>query len=244
MSRPRDIDSILRNWDYEPGEVNARLVRAADGRQVVQLRVDLGLLQLEVDDRPDGTRPGGSSTYFEHLRETARKGGADFVLSDEQCVEVDREFVQFYQRRICWLALREFRRAVRDADHSLAFMDFVGQVSPNDDWTHSHEQYRGYVVFHRTQAAALAELEEHGPERAIEEISAGLERLRQLCESYEEGESSTDQELLDRLNELRESLREHYRIDRTLSERLAEAVRNEQYELAAEIRDEMARRTV
>ncbi len=55
----------------------------------------------------------------------AIRAGDDFVLSEEQCAEADREFVQFYQRRLCWLALREFSHAVADADHTtLAFMDF------------------------------------------------------------------------------------------------------------------------
>ena len=42
--------------------------------------------------------------------------------------------------------------------------------------------------------------------------------------------------------ELRESLRQHFRVGRTLQEQLAEAVANEQYEQAAAIRDELNRR--
>ena len=30
-------------------------------------------------------------------------------MTEEQCQEVDREFVQFYHRRVCWLTLREYR---------------------------------------------------------------------------------------------------------------------------------------
>src|SRR6185437_12573749 len=118
---PRHIDSILREWGYEPGEVSARRVKASDGREVLQMRIDLGVLQLEVDHRPDGQRPGGAETYFDYLLGVAVH-------------ETDREFVQYYQRRICWLALRDFRHAIRDADHSLALMDFVRTCSPNDDW--------------------------------------------------------------------------------------------------------------
>src|SRR4029077_20813965 len=130
--------------------------------------------------RPDGVRPSGADSYFDYLLAVALHEGDDFVLSDEQCAEADREFVQFYQRRICWLALREFRRAVRDADHSLAFMDFVRSCSPNEQWTMSHEQYRPFILFHRTQASALAELEDHGPEAAIEQINQGLDRIREF----------------------------------------------------------------
>src|SRR5690348_9843892 len=60
MARRHDIDRVLQEWPYQPGEISARLVRAADGREVVQMRVEMGLLQLETDGRPDGTRPSGS----------------------------------------------------------------------------------------------------------------------------------------------------------------------------------------
>ncbi|HEX3656008.1 MAG TPA: UvrB/UvrC motif-containing protein [Pirellulales bacterium] len=242
MSKSRNIDAILRDWEYEPGEVSARLVRGSDGREVVQMRIDMGILQLEADHRPDGSRPGGAETYFDYLLGVAVHEGDSFVLSEEQCAEADREFVQFYQRRICWLALREFRRAVRDADHSLAFMDFVKTCSPADDWTNSHEQYRPFILFHRTQAAALSELEENGPESAIEEINKGLARIRELYVAIEAEEQFEEDELVKRLDQLRESLRDHYNIGRTLKEQLDDAVAHEQYELAARLRDELAKR--
>jgi hypothetical protein len=242
MAKPRHIDAILRDWAYEPGEVGARLVRGSDGRELLQMRIDMGVLQLEVDHRPDGSRPGGAETYFDYLLGVAVHEGDHFVLSEDQCGEADREFVQYYQRRICWLALREFRRAVRDADHSLAFMDFVKTCSPGDEWTNSHEQYRPFILFHRTQAAALAELEETGPESAIEEINKGMNRIRDLYIALEAEEQYEEDELVQRLDQLRKSLRDHYHIGRTLKEQLDDAVAHEQYELAARLRDEIAKR--
>src|SRR5215813_3038655 len=107
----QDIDAVMREWDYQPDMVQARLVEAADGRQVIQMRVELGVLQLETEGRPDGQMPHGWSTYFDYLQaqgSRADEAGQPLVLDDEQCREADREFVQYYQRRICWLALKEF----------------------------------------------------------------------------------------------------------------------------------------
>ena len=53
-----------------------------------------------------------------------------------------------------------------------------------------------------------------------------------------------ENELVARLTELRESLRDHYKVGRTLQEQLDEAVEREQYELAAQLRDELARRSL
>jgi len=52
-----DLTNILNNWPYEPGNVNVRLIKAHDGRPIIQLRIDLGILQMEVRNRPDGKKP-------------------------------------------------------------------------------------------------------------------------------------------------------------------------------------------
>lgn len=233
---------MLRDWPYEPGEVSARLVRASDGREVLQMRVEMGILQLEVTDRPDGQKPGGSPTYFDYLLGLSLKEGDEFELSSEQCAAADREFLQYYHRRICWLALREFARAARDAEHSLAFMDFVKDHSPDEEWTLSHEQYRPFVLFHRTQAAALAKLEDAGAEAAVAELNRGLKQFKDIFVEYEAEEQFDEDELVKRLIELRDTLRDQYNVQPTLAERLAEAVAKEEYELAAKLRDEMSRR--
>jgi hypothetical protein len=239
MAAARDIDSILRSWEFQPGEVTARLLKARDGRQVLQMRVDMGVLQMETELRPDGQRPHGAETYYDYLVGEVIREGGEFRLSKEQCAEADREFVQFYHRRLCWLSLREYHRAARDADHSLAFMDFVREHSADDEWTLSHEQYRPFVLFHRVQAASLAALQDEGPESAIGELNRGLDRFRELFARYDAAEQFDQDELVKRLLEMRESVRQRYEIGRTLDEQLAEAIRVEDYELAAQIRDKL-----
>src|SRR5262245_49200592 len=123
----RHIDAILQSWEFQPGAVQARLVHGSDQRQVIQMRVDLGVLQMDTQGRPDGKRPHGFATFYDYLRheaDVAERHGKSFALDEEQCQEADREFVQFYHRRICWLALKNYSKAVADADHTLTFMDF------------------------------------------------------------------------------------------------------------------------
>jgi len=242
MAQPQDIDEILLDWPYQPGTINARLVHAADGREVLQMRIEMGLLQMESINRPDGHRPGGSETYLDYLIGQSLHKDNPRRLSEEECIEVDREFMQYYHRRICWLALREFRRAIKDADHTLNLMDLVASRSPEDQWTASHEQYRSFVLFHRTQAAALAELQESGPDKAIQKVDEGLARLRAVLEAQGIPESFDEDEMVAQLRELKGWVREQYQVERTLTEQLADAVAAEEYELAAKLRDEIALR--
>ena len=251
MAKRQHIDDILRQWAYDPNAVTVRLVPGKDGREIIQMRVDMGILQLETSGRPDGTTPEGFDTYFEYIRAQALEFGDDedngFELDEDQCVEIDREFVQFYHRRICWLALRQYEQAVADADHTLGLMDFCRDHSPDEQWTMSHEQYRPFVLFHRTQAAALARLEEveddsDGAEAAVHEINQGLDHLRNVFVQYGVEEHFDDDDLVSRLVDLREDVRKRHEVGRTLHEQLADAVAAEQYEQAARIRDELAKR--
>lgn len=237
------MDNILRGWEFKPssGMVQARMVQARDGRQVLQMRVDLGLLQLEMQGRPDGARPHGQETYLAYLRELAQRGQG-FTLDEEQAQEADREFLQFYHRRICWLQLRQYSRAMADADHTLAFMDFVKAHSPNEEYTQAHEQYRGFVVFQRTQAAAAFQVEKEDPEAAVEEIRQGLESLRRFFADFELEEQMEEDGMVQHLRKFEASLRKEYKIGATLQEQLEHAVAEEDYEKAARIRDQLRRR--
>ena len=241
MSEHQDIDFIFREWPYQAGAIAARLIVAHDGRQLVQMRIEMGVLQMETTGRPDGEKPRGMATYLDWLRRQAAAQGEPLVLSDEQRFEIDREFIQFYHRRICCLALREFERAVADADHTLAMMDFVAAHCPDTPWTISHERQRPFVQFHRTQAAAMTALERSGPEAAVEELDGGLAQLREALAGLEDVHRLEDNELVHQLVELKDSLRKEYKLGPTLAEQLSDAVAAEEYERAARLRDEIAK---
>ena len=242
MKRTMHLDDLIKDWEFNPHTLNVRMVKGADGRDVIQMRVDMGLLQLETTGRPDGSQIEGHPTYLEFLQELVLES-TELVLDEDQCMEVDREFMQFYHRRICWLRLQYYNRAVMDADHTLRLMDISERVSPDDEWTRSHEQYRPFVLFHRTQAAALGALEEEeSGEDAVQAINGGLETIREFFVKHEAEEHFEEDELVVRLVELRETLRSEYEVGQTLKEKLTAAVEQEQYELAAKLRDELNQR--
>jgi len=241
MADSRNISDILQDWDYDSQSIRARIVAGQDGEaDVLQMRVEMGLIQMAVDGRPDGIRPEGFATYLDYLLQEEISHGNEWDLNDEQCMEVDREFMQFYQRRISWLSIKEYQQVVRDADHTLALMDFCKRHSPEDGWTIVHEQYRPFVLFHRTQAAAYHQLNESTPQAAIECINDGLNTIRSIFESHDLEEHFDEDELVSQLRDIRESLRDEYSVGKTLHEQLADAIASEQYERAAEIRDQLS----
>ena len=132
--------------------------------------------------------------------------------------------------------------AISDANHTLAFMDFVRDHSPNDEYRLAHEQFRGFVIFHRAQAAAAAAVERNNAEAAIDAVRDGLTRIRAFLAENDLEEHADEDTFVQELTKLEQSLRELHGIDETLEEQLAKAVANEQYETAARIRDALRQR--
>jgi hypothetical protein len=251
----RDLDDVLQGWQYDPapGEHLAREIRARDGRMVLQVRIDLGVMQLEVVGRPDGVRPHGFVTYLDYLRHNAAGRGQapggkwpPWVMSAHQCSEADREFMQFYHRRVAWLALRRHDRAIEDADHTLALMDFVRRHGHEEDYIASHEQFRGVVLFNRTEAAIALALERRRPEEAIDALRDGVERLtshqRTWWEEHDAAESPNPA-LIEQLRAYEQEIRKKFSVEKTLREQLDEAVAHEDYERAARLRDQIRAQT-
>src|SRR5438132_8266711 len=65
----KDILPLLKGWDYEAGTINVRKINGMDGRPKLQMRLDLGLLQMEMNGRPDGRRPHGCESLLEYFEE-------------------------------------------------------------------------------------------------------------------------------------------------------------------------------
>jgi len=63
-----DISKLLREWPFESGKLNVRLIQGEDGDPRVQMRLDLGILQMHVEGRPDGQRPRGFESCWSTRR--------------------------------------------------------------------------------------------------------------------------------------------------------------------------------
>lgn len=62
----RDLTDLLNEWPFQPGQLNVRLIEGNDGEPRIQVRLDLGLLQMHVSGRPDGHRPFGYPSLLEY----------------------------------------------------------------------------------------------------------------------------------------------------------------------------------
>ena len=117
-SMSTDLQSLLSDWPYDSGSINARWIMGTDGRPKIQLRLDLGLLQMEATGRPDGTKPRGYMSlldYYLAREHRVSQGGEGFELDAAACAELQQEAAQYYYRYIALYAVRDLQAVAADS---------------------------------------------------------------------------------------------------------------------------------
>ena len=67
----------MGDWPYDPATISARWILGADGKRRLQLRLDLGILQMESTGRPDGLRPHEADSLLDHYENLEQQSGTD-----------------------------------------------------------------------------------------------------------------------------------------------------------------------
>ena len=243
-----DISHLLDQWEYQAGQVVVRRFKAKDGREKIQLRVDLGLLQMCVEGRPDGKRPFGYASLLEYYRARLHKyvaahNGSDegFKLKPEDCARLQLEALQYHHRYICLLQLEDYTSVIRDAERNLAVFDFVGQHAESEELAWSLQQFRPQLLMVLTRARATQAMQVNDYPMAIQQIEEGLEKIRAFCHEHARGEAAEMGGEVQSLENWLEEIRAKRPLSRRekLEQALHEAINSEDYERAAKVRDEL-----
>ena len=180
-----DISHILEQWDYSPGQVVVRKFTAKGGTEKIQLRVDLGILQMNLEGRPDGKRPLGHPSIFDFYKNKLYKhiaahNGDDegFELSLEDCAKLQLEALQYHHRYICLLQLDDYDRVIRDTQRNLEVFEFAEQYAEAEELAWTLQQFQPQLLMIRTRALAAQELKSDDFEKGIEQVDKGLEAIR------------------------------------------------------------------
>jgi len=239
-----DLNDLLRDWPHEPGQVKVRKIRGADGREKLQLRIDLGLIQMETSGRPDGEEPHQFESLFEYHRSRARRTqrkGAKYSLNSEDVADLQQEGIQYYHRYISLFQLREYEGVVRDTQRNLDMFEFVARHAEPEELAESVEQFTPYVLMMNTRARASIELERNNVPGAMTKIESGMEMIRAFLDEADSLDSSATCPELGFLTEwlaeikARQPLTKLERMQREMDH----AIAAEAFEKAAELRDKI-----
>lgn len=244
-----DIRRVLDGWPYEPDQIAVRKIVGDDGREKIQMRLDLGLLQMEVSGRPDGQRPHGFESllhyHLDRLEKYRQRNGTDlgFELSPEQCQALRAEAVMYYHRYLSLFVLDEYEAVQRDTARNLQMLDFCRKYAADEADRFAFEQYRPYIIMMHTRAKAHQAMRVRAYRSARAHIDAGLRTIREFFQAYGQPEGFEQSSEVAILLALREQIGQEPPADRLsqLQEELAQAIREERYEDAARLRDQIAR---
>ena len=242
-----DIRHILSDWPYDPGQVSARRIKGDDGKDKIQLRLDLGLLQMDAEGHPAGQRPHGHESlldYHEHLRDRRRlETGNDegFSLDEQACEMLRNEGTMYYHRYLAEFIVEDYEAVVRDTMRNLRLMDFCGAYAGDESDRLALEQYRPYVIMMRTRAAGLLALRENRPKTALAGIKKGIAEIKDFYRSFGQEKLIDIGGELPVLEALAREIQERIPPDpiAKLRRELAAALKEEKYEEAAGIRDRL-----
>lgn len=225
-----------------------RKIIGRDGREKIQTRIDLGLLQLECTGRPDGQRPRGHESLLNHHEQRLREhievcgNDEDFILSPEDCHDLRHEAYLYYQRYLSLFVLEEFDGVGHDTLRNLRVIDLCERyaIAPAD--RNALCRQRGYVMMMNTRAKAYLALQEERPEVALRKVDEGLANVAGLSTDHEHGDPHVGE--LKTLRALRREILGKMPDDAPakLQSELELALACEDYEHAAELRDRLARR--
>jgi hypothetical protein len=240
----RDLRTILVGWEFEPGKISVRKIIGHDGREKLQTRIDLGVLQLECTGRPDGERPHGYESLLayqeQRLREHVDVFGEDedFVLSPEDCRDLRHEAYLYYQRYLSCFVLEEFDGVERDTARNLRVIEFCERYAACERDREILRPQRAYVLMMHTRARAYLALEKNLHDAALRIVDEGLAALAHVPD---DGDEEPNAHEIETLNALRHEIIAKLPADAPakLRSELELALAAEDYERAAQLRDRL-----
>ena len=237
-----DLNTILKDWPHENGNIKVRKIVGLDGREKLQLRVDLGVLQMEITGRPDGQRPHNCESLLEYYQKRAAHAeakGEAYELTPEQCGELQQEGIQYYHRYLSLFQINDFAGVVRDTQRNLDLFTFVTEHTDREELSWSLQQFRPYVLMMNTRAKASILLGQGKFGEAASEIEKGRDAIADFFQHSNFPElvsKSSEIAFLEEWLEEVKAKRPRSKLE-IMQREMEAAIAKELYERAAELRD-------
>jgi len=240
-----DLQAALCDWPYDPEKISVRKILGVDGAVRIQMRVELGILQLEAEGRPDGARPYGCGSLLEfhhkRLARHERRNGTPigYDISSHECYALRAEASLYYRRYIAFFVLEEYDGVVRDTSHSLAIFDLCRDFALEPEDNSVMEEFRPYVLMMDSRGRAYQALGEQQVSSALAHVNRGIMHIKGHYEARGQLEAVASSEELRILRALGLKLSEQVPQDSVLVTRkaLRAAIEQERFEEAARLRD-------
>jgi hypothetical protein len=240
-----DLQATLAEWPYDAEQISVRKILGTDGSIRIQMRVELGVLQMESQGSPDGAKPHGCESQLafqrERLQRHEQRNGSPlgFVLTPRQCHDLRGEASLFYRRYVALFVLEEFEDVIRDTDHTLVIFDLCREYAEDEEDRECLETFRPYVLMMNARARSLQAEREGDYSSALAHVNRGVMHITCHYEQHDILEALDTSEELRMLRSLGSELaRKGPKNPISMTQKaLRMAIEKEQYEEAARLRD-------
>ena len=249
-----DLSVITRDWPYdEYNEANnVRKIVGLDGETKLQVRLRNGLTQWAIEARPDGQTAYGFPTMLAYCRhvieERVADGEEDVYLEPRMVDELGEELFDYCRRCRALFLFGDYRRALDDVSHGLAIVGFLRNYTRDPAVSFSYDQYRTSLLANRAQTEMLRHVRADEPRDALDALNRGIAEIESYYYEYEMNDEIEDCGERQLLIDLRRSLREKHNVPLSSEELLKSlqteqeiAIRKENYEMAARLRDKISK---
>lgn len=149
----------------------------------------------------------------------------------------------YYQRYLSLFVLEDFNSVVRDTARNLRVLDLCGKFASSERDRLVLEQYRPYSTMMNVRARAQLLVRAKKYDAALTCVRDGLKDIRQFFERFEQAEEYAHSNEVRVLKKMAREIRRRQPVDpvQKLKTQLDRAVKKEDYEQAARLRDEIKR---
>ncbi len=249
-----DISASIDGWGCARDELTARLIRGDDGRPRLQMRVELGVIQMETEGRPDGLTVGGGgggggggfatqlAITRDRLIRYRRRHRSDFgfELDADEIVVLEHEGRLFARRYLAWFVLGEWQRVISDSRHHLSILGLLrDHAQGNAEAQSAMFRWLPYAAMMLARAEAASAMSGGDNRLATKIVHSAQRRLKRHYRTHGGAGAYATSSEVRALKTVARQLHRHSPESplRRLKRLLRIAVEREQYEKAAQLRD-------
>lgn len=244
-----DLKPTLAEWPYDAEQISVRKILANDGQIRIQMRVELGVLQMETEGRPDGMRPHGNDSFVSYHRDCLAKyeqrngNTLEFLLSPHHCQDLRFEASLYYRRYVALFVLEEYASVSKDTSHNLAIFDLCRDYASEAEDRTCLEPFRPYVLMMDARSRAYDAVGQSEPASALAHVNRGILNIKAFYADHGNPDAAELSEEFKLLRALTTEIGQQVPEDSLLATRkaLRVAIEQERFEDAARLRDELGK---
>jgi valyl-tRNA synthetase len=231
-----DIAPILRYWEFISNEMEVYRERIGD-KEYLKLIYGAGQITMHTKGRPDGARPFFSENYWKYIKTKIarqKQEGKQFRLDEGDIAQLLQEIVLYHARSIAFMKIKEYHKSARDIRRNVHLVDNMLLYIDNKKIKERLNRLKPYLSMTYNKSLVNMSEEKGNGDEALRYTQDSIKILKKKYNLID-----ISYEIL-RLEKIRRSLLKKYAHSRfSLEDELKYAVKNENFERAAFLRDRL-----